>query len=76
MFSVRPTMGDVLRFAADAQVDNWLSWQDLAWSVGGRAVTGPELLGRTNFYKVGHHGSPTRPSGRRASSRWSACASR
>ncbi|HVI67236.1 MAG TPA: hypothetical protein VM910_32360 [Bradyrhizobium sp.] len=49
--------GDVLLFAADAQVGNWLSWQDLAWPVGGRTVTGPDLLNRTILYKVGHHGS-------------------
>ena len=48
---------DVLLFAADAQVGNWLSWQDLSWTVDGRAVTGPDLLARTIFYKVGHHGS-------------------
>lgn len=48
---------DVLLFAADAQVGNWLSWQDLSWKVGGRDVTGPDLLQRTLFYKVGHHGS-------------------
>lgn len=49
--------GDVLLFAADAQVGNWLSWQDLKWNVNGSEVTGPDLLGRTIFYKVGHHGS-------------------
>jgi hypothetical protein len=53
--------GPVLLFAADAQVGNWLSWQDTKWSVndedGSRTVTGPELLQRTVFYKVGHHGS-------------------
>src|SRR5436190_16165438 len=49
--------GDVLLFAGDAQVGNWLSWQDLAWTVDGRTVTGPDLLRRTIFYKVGHHGS-------------------
>lgn len=48
---------DVLLFVADAQVGNWLSWQDLSWTVDGRDVTGPDLLGRTVFYKVGHHGS-------------------
>ena len=48
---------DVLLFAADAQVGNWLSWQTLTWDVDGRAVTGPDLLARTIFYKVGHHGS-------------------
>ena len=49
--------GDVLLFAADAQVGNWLSWQDLKWKVDGVDVTGPDLLQRTIFYKVGHHGS-------------------
>jgi len=49
--------GDVLLFAADAQVGNWLSWQDRSWTVDGKAVTGPDLLGRAIFYKVGHHGS-------------------
>jgi hypothetical protein len=49
--------GDVLLFAADAQVGNWLSWQDLSWTLGDRTVTGPDLLRRTILYKVGHHGS-------------------
>jgi hypothetical protein len=49
--------GDVLLFAADAQVGNWLSWQGLEWEIGGKKVTGPDLLKRTIFYKVGHHGS-------------------
>ena len=49
--------GDVLLFAGDAQVGNWLSWQDRRWTIDGREVTGPELLARTMFYKVGHHGS-------------------
>ena len=49
--------GDVLLFAADAQVGNWLSWQELKWNVNGSGVTGPDLLRRTIFYKVGHHGS-------------------
>jgi beta-lactamase superfamily II metal-dependent hydrolase len=48
---------DVLLFAADAQVGNWLSWQDLKWKVGGKDVTGPDLLKKTLVYKVGHHGS-------------------
>ena len=48
---------DVLLFAADAQVGNWLSWQNLKWSFDNRTVTGPDLLARTIFYKVGHHGS-------------------
>jgi len=50
----------VLLFAADAQAGNWLSWHDLSWP--GQAEDGGELkvehlLGRTVFYKVGHHGS-------------------
>lgn len=49
--------GDVLLFAADAQVGNWLSWQALTWTVNGNTITGPDLLKRTIFYKVGHHGS-------------------
>jgi hypothetical protein len=49
--------GDVLLFAADAQVGNWISWQDVSWTVGSRSVTGPDLLKRTIVYKVGHHGS-------------------
>lgn len=48
---------EVLLFAADAQVGNWLSWQDRSWTVNGSTVTGPDLLGRTILYKVGHHGS-------------------
>ncbi len=49
--------GDTLLFAADAQVGNWLSWQDLTWTFDGRPVTGPDLLACAIFYKVGHHGS-------------------
>jgi hypothetical protein len=49
--------GDVLLFVADAQVGNWESWHDLTWTVDGKTVTGPDLLARTIFYKVGHHGS-------------------
>jgi len=48
---------DVLLFAADAQTGNWESWQSLSWQVDGKKVTGPDLLARTTFYKVGHHGS-------------------
>lgn len=49
--------GEVLLFAADAQVGNWLSWHTLSWTVDGRKVTGPDLLRRAVLYKVGHHGS-------------------
>jgi hypothetical protein len=47
----------VLLFAADAQVGSWLSWQKTRWQVNGATVTGSELLERTIYYKVGHHGS-------------------
>lgn len=46
--------GQVLLFPGDAQAGNWLSWQGLKWESG---ETGPGLLGKTIFYKVGHHGS-------------------
>lgn len=49
--------GRVMLFAADAQVGNWLSWQETKWTVDGQAVTGPDLLARVVYYKVGHHGS-------------------
>jgi hypothetical protein len=49
--------GDVLLFAGDAQVGNWESWQTWQWEKDGNKVTGPDLLKRTVFYKVGHHGS-------------------
>jgi hypothetical protein len=49
--------GDVLLFAADAQVGNWLSWLKLSWQLGHRKVTGPDLIARTIAYKVGHHAS-------------------
>jgi Metallo-beta-lactamase superfamily len=49
--------GKVILLAADAQVGNWLSWHERTWPVDGRTVTGPDLLARTVFYKVGHHGS-------------------
>ncbi len=54
--------GDVLLFPGDAQIGNWQSWGQLTFAVGasdGRSatVTGHDLLQRTVFYKVGHHGS-------------------
>lgn len=51
------TGGPVLLFAADAQVGNWLSWQNVRWDYEGRTITGPDLLRRTVIYKVGHHAS-------------------
>lgn len=49
--------GEVLLFAADAQIGSWLSWAKLAFTVPGRAQPLPahDLLRRTVFYKVGHH---------------------
>lgn len=55
--------GKVLLFPADAQEGNWLSWHDpkMRWTVNDdgdeREVTAADLLARTVFYKVGHHGS-------------------
>ncbi|GAB4435415.1 MAG: hypothetical protein OHK0015_26240 [Chloroflexi bacterium OHK40] len=54
--------GKVLLFPGDAQVGSWLSWGDLSFTVPGpdgtpRPTRGDELLARTVFYKVGHHGS-------------------
>ena len=50
----------VLLFAADAQAGNWLSWRELFWrgaGEDGRDLRVEDLLRRTVFYKVGHHGS-------------------
>ena len=49
--------GKVLLFPGDAQAGNWLSWNTYKWNVDGRDVTSDDLLRRTVFYKVGHHGS-------------------
>jgi len=50
--------GDVLLFAADAQVGNWLSWYTLSWTMKDKStVTTLDLLKRVTFYKVGHHAS-------------------
>lgn len=48
---------DVLLFVADAQMGNWLSWGKVNFEVSNRSTPCPahELLGRTVFYKVGHH---------------------
>jgi hypothetical protein len=49
--------GHVLLFAADAQIGNWRSWKDVKFQKAGKQVTALDLLARTVFYKVGHHGS-------------------
>jgi hypothetical protein len=49
--------GKVLLFPADAQRGNWLSWSKGDWKDGSERVTTKDLLARTVFYKVGHHGS-------------------
>jgi hypothetical protein len=54
--------GKVLLFPGDAQVGNWLSWDQYTWSVpdgdgSKRAVNAADLLARTVLYKVGHHAS-------------------
>ncbi len=50
--------GDVLLFAADAQVGNWLSWHDLSWTLADKStVTAPDSSRARVFYKVGHHAS-------------------
>jgi hypothetical protein len=66
-----PGSGKVLLFPGDAQVGNWLSWfgkvqigkrelgKDMVWGSegAGTRITAEDLLRRTVFYKVGHHGS-------------------
>lgn len=53
--------GQVLLFAADAQVGNWLSWDRQRYpdklEQGGPGVDIHDLLSRVRLYKVGHHGS-------------------
>jgi hypothetical protein len=53
-----PESGRVLLFVGDAQRGNWVSWDDGDWPAqDGSPLTAADLLGRTVFYKVGHHGS-------------------
>jgi beta-lactamase superfamily II metal-dependent hydrolase len=59
-FAIELPNGKVLLFPADAQSGNWMSWHDndvekALKNNGGR--TAAELLEKTIFYKVGHHGS-------------------
>ena len=57
-----PRTRKVLLFVGDAQRGNWISWHEGKWTsenglADGEEVTCSDLLGRTVFYKVGHHGS-------------------
>jgi hypothetical protein len=68
-----PRTRRVLLFPGDAQVGNWLSWAEppsdgseedtpdgpprVTFEIDGEVVTGRDLIERTVFYKVGHHGS-------------------
>jgi len=49
--------GRVLLFPGDAQAGSWLSWPGLSWTIDGQTVTGRDLLSRTVYLKVAHHGS-------------------
>lgn len=54
--------GKVLLFPGDAQFANLISWQKLSWELTDangikQSVKTEDLLKRTVFYKVGHHGS-------------------
>jgi hypothetical protein len=54
--------GDVMLFVGDAQAGNWRSWDALSFEFkdadgSKQTVTAADLLARTIFYKVGHHGS-------------------
>jgi beta-lactamase superfamily II metal-dependent hydrolase len=57
VLAIELEQNDVLLFAADAQVGNWLSWHNCSWKVQNRTISGNDLLKRTIVYKVGHHGS-------------------
>jgi hypothetical protein len=52
---------DILLFPGDAQVGNWQSWFEIKETKKGEAAKKefdiPDMLRRTIFYKVGHHGS-------------------
>ena len=56
-FELPTAKNQVMLFPGDAQIGSWMSWKSLSWKVDGRTVTGRDLLARTSFYKVGHHGS-------------------
>jgi beta-lactamase superfamily II metal-dependent hydrolase len=47
--------GRVVLFPGDAQIGNWLSWQTVTWKDSD--VKSADLLARTVYLKVAHHGS-------------------
>jgi hypothetical protein len=47
----------VYLFPGDAQIGSWLSWQDLSWPLGEGETRAADLLARTVYLKVAHHGS-------------------
>jgi hypothetical protein len=50
--------GSAMVFAGDAQVGNWLSWHAQSYrDETGTEHSAEQILNRTRFYKVGHHGS-------------------
>jgi beta-lactamase superfamily II metal-dependent hydrolase len=50
--------GQFLLFPGDAQVGNWLSWDTYEWeSRDKRPLRLSQILEKTVFYKVAHHGS-------------------
>lgn len=50
--------GTAMLFAADAQVGNWESWHTRTYPThASQGETAEQILNRTRFYKVGHHGS-------------------
>ena len=49
--------GKVLLFAGDSELESWKSWQGRTFNVDGKVIKAEDLLARTVFYKVGHHGS-------------------
>ncbi|WP_294252714.1 MBL fold metallo-hydrolase [uncultured Sphingomonas sp.] len=50
--------GTAMVFAGDAQVGNWLSWHEQSYrDETGTEHSAEQILNRTRFYKVGHHGS-------------------
>jgi beta-lactamase superfamily II metal-dependent hydrolase len=49
--------GRVFLFPGDAQIGNWLSWKDSKWTVDQAKVHAADLMARTVYLKVSHHGS-------------------